>query len=490
MKKYEQTIVLGISYFFLAMMTEWGMGTLSIWPAAGLSLAGLIVFGIHAWPGIWLGSFFASVMHFLIRDYSTSVLVACLIPLISASGNTIAAVVACKLKPEKFINVDLSESFNLRVSRYLIACICVGFISGFFSISAFYLFNIDIKNGFTNNLFGWVYADLVGIISVTPFLLFMYDKVKNNNQASKLFTTEFAIIILCSAIIIFFIFGPGYIQLSEAFVQPSIIITTLLWASLRTTPLAVASLNLFIFISIWSFTASGYGYFSQSVVSGSETAMVVFLCYILLLSQILEHLIIQIEKEALLNNRKLEETVAQRTKELEAEKLKAEALAGTDPMTGMNNRRAFFSHGKQVEHHAIQYKKTFSVLMIDIDFFKKVNDLYGHDIGDQAIIALANCITQNVRKPDISGRLGGEEFAVIVPESDLITSEKLARRIQENVKKIRITTDAGIVSYNISIGVACQSDQFESLDEILKKSDQALYMAKENGRDCIISYHD
>jgi diguanylate cyclase (GGDEF)-like protein len=159
-------------------------------------------------------------------------------------------------------------------------------------------------------------------------------------------------------------------------------------------------------------------------------------------------------------------------------------------MTGMNNRRAFFSHGKQVEHHAIQYKKTFSVLMIDIDFFKKINDLYGHDIGDQAIIALANCITQNVRKPDISGRLGGEEFAVIVPESDLITSEKLARRIQENVKKIRITTDAGIVSYNISIGVACQSDQFESLDEILKKSDQALYMAKENGRDCIISYHD
>lgn len=162
-------------------------------------------------------------------------------------------------------------------------------------------------------------------------------------------------------------------------------------------------------------------------------------------------------------------------------------LARTDGLTGIHNRRAFFELGTREVERAQRFERPFTVLMIDIDHFKRVNDTYGHAIGDEVLARLANRCEQQLRTVDIFARYGGEEFVALLSEAGVQGAYLVAERLRDTISA-PIKTDAGVVSVTASIGIASLEGTNLDLDTVLQHADQALYRAKESGRDRVAVY--
>ncbi|WP_419770737.1 MAG: diguanylate cyclase [Candidatus Marinarcus sp.] len=163
-------------------------------------------------------------------------------------------------------------------------------------------------------------------------------------------------------------------------------------------------------------------------------------------------------------------------------KKELEKLSVTDKLTGLYNRRQLDTVMVTEIERANRYKKSLSLLIIDIDFFKKVNDVYGHQVGDETLIALAKILSDNVRLSDIVGRFGGEEFLIILPETNISEAQLLAEKLRLAVEKYEFHR---IGHATISIGVA-QYELTTSEETLIYQADSALYKAKANGRNCVV----
>jgi len=163
-------------------------------------------------------------------------------------------------------------------------------------------------------------------------------------------------------------------------------------------------------------------------------------------------------------------------------RLELEFLATRDPMTGAFNRRAFFSRSEIEWARATRAGKPIAVIASDIDFFKKVNDTYGHHVGDLVIKDFSNRATAMLRIPDILARFGGEEFFILLPDTGLKDALQVAERIRHEIETRR---DKALPPYAVSLGVAVWTGGAGSpvdLDALLNSADQALYKAKQGGR--------
>jgi diguanylate cyclase (GGDEF)-like protein/PAS domain S-box-containing protein len=157
-------------------------------------------------------------------------------------------------------------------------------------------------------------------------------------------------------------------------------------------------------------------------------------------------------------------------------------LAITDALTNLYNRRGFFELGRREIERARRFGHPLSAVMLDIDHFKIVNDSYGHAIGDQVLEELANRLSKNVREFDILGRYGGEEFVLLLPETDLFTACSVSDRLRLTVMESPMETEIGPITITISLGVVKATADIPNLDSLLKRADKALYTAKQNGR--------
>lgn len=158
-------------------------------------------------------------------------------------------------------------------------------------------------------------------------------------------------------------------------------------------------------------------------------------------------------------------------------------LAVIDPLTGLNNRRYLETHLGGLLEHAGRHARPVSIMILDIDFFKRVNDTYGHDAGDEVLKNFANRVKRRVRSADLMCRLGGEEFVVVMPETKLATAQSVGERIRATVAALPFPIDNGerAIAMTVSIGVA-DSLGGESIDALLRRADQALYLSKNAGR--------
>ncbi|MDO6469939.1 GGDEF domain-containing protein [Neptunomonas phycophila] len=182
----------------------------------------------------------------------------------------------------------------------------------------------------------------------------------------------------------------------------------------------------------------------------------------------------------------LEKRVFERTQELNQLRIKAEKDARTDVLTQLNNRRAFFELGSLIHSQSVRYKRSYAILVMDVDLFKQVNDTYGHDAGDVALKRLAHVMHASLRSSDIMARIGGEEFAAII--TDLSNNNVLhkAEHLRASLEKEEITWKAHSFSITMSIGVAYYSPNDKGISDVLKRADQALYNAKGHGRNQVI----
>jgi diguanylate cyclase (GGDEF)-like protein len=156
-------------------------------------------------------------------------------------------------------------------------------------------------------------------------------------------------------------------------------------------------------------------------------------------------------------------------------------LATTDPLTGAYNRRHFMELMAREQRRADRYATVYSILMIDIDHFKRVNDTYGHQVGDQAIQAMAEACRKTTRPTDVVARYGGEEFVIALTHTELDRAVKVAERLRQAVAQISLGTDHGVLSFSASIGVSTYVDT-SNIEQLIARADQALYKAKHAGR--------
>jgi two-component system cell cycle response regulator len=159
-------------------------------------------------------------------------------------------------------------------------------------------------------------------------------------------------------------------------------------------------------------------------------------------------------------------------------------MAVTDPLTGLYNRRFMESQLGPMVEHGINRGKQLSVLALDVDFFKAVNDSHGHDVGDRVLQEVAARLRNNVRNVDLVCRVGGEEFIIILPDTDGVIAMRVAERIRKAIASKPFNSGArtGPLSITLSIGIACIEDATDTTNDLLKRADQALYRAKREGR--------
>ena len=174
--------------------------------------------------------------------------------------------------------------------------------------------------------------------------------------------------------------------------------------------------------------------------------------------------------------------------ELEVAREKAELQARTDELTEMRNRRAFYELGDLAVAQASRYGDPVSLIMADIDHFKKVNDTWGHATGDEVLRLVALIIQRTIRTSDIAGRVGGEEFAILLPRAGAEQAVAMAERLRVAMEKAPLYHDKGEIHFTASFGVAVGGRGVETLNRLLQEADKALYEAKEGGRNRVVCH--
>ncbi len=176
---------------------------------------------------------------------------------------------------------------------------------------------------------------------------------------------------------------------------------------------------------------------------------------------------------------------------------KIEQVSITDELTGLFNRRGFFQFGEREFERSLRFNRPLSVLMLDIDHFKRINDTYGHPIGDQVLRALADCFRQNKRGIDVEGRYGGEEFVLLLPETLLPGAGQIAERLRQSVAELTIhvsRTNGEPLPANlritVSVGVAQILPEIPNIGVLIDRADQAMYRAKGSGRNRVVVWEE
>jgi diguanylate cyclase (GGDEF)-like protein len=168
---------------------------------------------------------------------------------------------------------------------------------------------------------------------------------------------------------------------------------------------------------------------------------------------------------------------------------KLETMATTDGLTGLLNKRAMLDAATQKIAASARFDRKLSVLITDIDFFKRVNDTYGHDVGDLVIRGLGEILKRQKRATDVVARFGGEEFVVLCEQTDEKGAMLLAERIREELKKTVFHTPNGTLSVTCSLGVSTFPEAGKDWDALFKAADEALYVSKRSGRDRCTAWH-
>jgi len=167
---------------------------------------------------------------------------------------------------------------------------------------------------------------------------------------------------------------------------------------------------------------------------------------------------------------------------------RARLLSETDDLTGLYNMRGFGIIADRLFGQAVRYNRPASLLMIDSDNLKKVNDLYGHETGNRLLKMLAKCIETELRHTDVLARYGGDEFVALLPETPADRANEVAQRIGKAVATAPLEFEGKRVETSVSIGLACYPQDGRSIDAVLARADRAMYVAKEQGRNRVVNF--
>lgn len=168
---------------------------------------------------------------------------------------------------------------------------------------------------------------------------------------------------------------------------------------------------------------------------------------------------------------------------------KQRALATYDELTGAMNRRTFFESFDTLQKIADRNHGDLTLAYIDIDDFKAINDTYGHIVGDEALKSFVNTLREGARSSDIIARIGGEEFAILLPDTDIQGAYTILERLRTQICTKTLSIEGHAINLSISVGLSYSRKEKElAVEQLIKQADQALYQAKSEGKNCIVQY--
>lgn len=189
----------------------------------------------------------------------------------------------------------------------------------------------------------------------------------------------------------------------------------------------------------------------------------------------------------LMQEMKSREELSARTTELEKAKEELKKLAMTDPLTGISNRRNFMLQASEELERTKRYNVPLSIMLLDVDNFKVINDTYGHEVGDEVLKSLTNRCLSNLRAIDKFARFGGDEFCALLVHTDPNEAKEIAERLRESIEGLEIRLDRETINMSVSIGLITTTDDEISVSELIKRADKALYEAKNRGRNQVMT---
>jgi diguanylate cyclase (GGDEF)-like protein len=411
----------------------------AVWAPTGITLAAFLLFGLRVWPGAFLGAFFANLT--TAGSLLTSIGV--------ATGNTLEGVAGCYLVA-RFARGQRAFERAQDIFKF-------AFLAGMVSTTIGATFGVTSLSlgGFADwTLYGsiwrtWWLGDGVGAVVVTPLVLLWRENPRLNWTREQM--VELALLALGLFLTVWIVFGGHFHSEVKNYPLEYLCIPFLIWAAFRFGRRKAATATCVLAaIAIWG-TLNGFGPFSREALNTSLLLVQSFVGIVAVTSLALAA------------------EVSERKRAVE----RVQQLVVTDPLTGLANYRRLID---AVELEIKRYGRSgrpFAILLLDLDGLKKLNDTHGHMVGSRALCRLADVLRAHCREVDTPARYGGDEFAVVLPETDSQQARQIATRIRE-----RIASDVESPAISVAVGSAVFPDDGESIEKLLSAADEALYGMK------------
>ena len=474
-----QNLLIAIGYWLLAIAVKWYFSRYQMWPAplwapAGLALFAGIAMSRGIWPGIFIGSLITNTLTFR-EPLGLAVVV--------SSGNTIGPILGAWFLRDR---IRLNALFG-RVKDVYYFGVCAflsGMISAAIALSALAASNPMPRRVLADKWFEWMFSDVAASLVLTPlFLLWRYQRPSVHQIRTR--SGEFAIsTALAILAVVYLLFGTSGERAADAGAS-FLILLPLLWISVR------MSLNIAypMFLAVMSATIAGsmagHGPFfgvehGGTLVIFAQMAIGFGAAVLLLGGAANEQRAAQHSLRKL--NLELERRVELRTSALRASRKRLEKAALYDSLTGLSNRRLLEERFASLGKNGQRNSDRLALLLIDLDYFKEINDNFGHDAGDALLVETGCRLTTSVREDDTVARMGGDEFAVLLSKTgDREVIDAICQRILKSLH-VPMSFHEHELQISSSIGVAIFPDQGSSWQELYKAADIALYAAKRGGR--------
>ncbi len=437
----------------------------TLWPPNGMLVAALLLTHQRRWTLVLIAGAIGSLGANLFNG--NTVIAASSITLANLVEACIAATIIRSQTGRRVLFRNSSDVVVL-----IIASITAALVAGALSATSAKLLS---NAPFTTIFIKWVLGDVLGLLVVMPIAVIAHDVLKHGPDLMMRQRSQAE-----SALILAGVFG-----VSLAVFSPNVppvqflVMPTVLLASFRLGPFGAALSTVIVAIvgSLGTVIAAKAG-----ASTPDEVTLRVFNFQLNLAVLFLTALPIG---SAMAQRSQLERDLTDEKERADRFASDMASLANVDDLTGLATRRFFLDQLDTMAATARRIKQPLTLAMIDIDHFKPINDNFGHAVGDAVLMAIGAACRTAVRSDDVIGRLGGEEFAMLMPLTDQDTAYRIVDRLREAVAAIAIpASDGRTVSVTISVGMAMFADQ--QIDRLLLDADRALYLAKERGRNRIV----
>ena len=463
--KLRFILLLSIGYFASAiaglMISRQSGNIATLWPANGMLVAALVLTPTSRWKDVLLagaiGSLAANLYH------GGRAIDACSITLANLLEAYVAAAILRRHLHQRRIFQQSSDVVAL-VMAAILSAVIAGALS---AASASVLRHAPFGTFFIK----WVLGDVLGLVVVMPIAVIMHDLVKHGPDLllAQRSAIEAGLIMLAVLGITVAVFAPDMPPV-QFLVMPSVLL-----ASYRLGPFGAAMSTVIVAVLGSLGTAAA----AQAVSSSPpDVTLKVFNFQLNLAVLFLTALPIG---AAIARRAQLERDLVDEKERADQYATRMALLANVDALTGLATRRYFLEQLDASVADARKANEPLTLAMLDIDHFKQINDGFGHAVGDAVLVAIGHACRDIMRVEDVIGRMGGEEFVMVMPRTDEGTAHRIVDRLREAVAEITIPDPAGgTVSVTISVGVAIFIDQ--QIDRLLLDADRALYLAKAQGR--------
>lgn len=458
------------------LFSTYGLLPAPIWPAASVAFLSVWLWGRKAWLGIFIG---ATLANWLYPPEQPPLWMAMMV----AFGSLLAVVIANRIL-KRFCGTQAPFNQLNSVLIFLsVGGILQALIAATIGMSAVYMALGTPDGGLFNAWLKWAIADAAGVLFFAPLIMVWLRPPKTVNVHSS--TLELALVFIVLTTLVVSIYWLAKPDTYAIYALPFLIIGPLAWAALRFSIQHTVALLLWKeLLAFWG-TVLGFGVLNASGDPYPIGTLGIMLVSTAIGTHVVNALVseLRLQKQALeLSNEDLEMRVAERTANLVASEARMRLLASTDELTGLANRRHFWGQFEKEVLLANRRNKPLCFAMIDIDHFKEVNDNFGHLAGDEALKTLAQLMRDHLDEPQFVGRLGGEEFGIILPRVEMNDALAKLEDLRQRLSKIALKLeDKDLPSLTISIGLTLRQAE-DTTDHLFARADQALYKAKQNGR--------